>query len=101
MNTEYFGPPQYRKAWETQIATPLDARCLYCGEGFADGDMGTVSDGRASHYECAMRGVVGSVGHQLKKCSCYGGTEEDPPGMTYREAARAAVALYEASRQRL
>jgi len=43
------------------------------------------------HFECSARGAIGSVGHQKKRCSCYGGTEDDPPGMTKRQAARAAL----------
>jgi hypothetical protein len=50
--------------------------------------------GEVFHYECLMRGVIGSVGHLRRACSCYGGTDEDPPGMTYRQAAIAATALY-------
>lgn len=44
------------------------------------------------HWECDARAVIGSVGHIRKQCPCYGGTEEDPPGMTKREAAKAALA---------
>lgn len=43
------------------------------------------------HLECWVRAGVGSVGHLRGRCSCYGGTEEDPDGLTLREAARAAV----------
>lgn len=39
------------------------------------------------HYECGARSVLGSVGHLKGNCTCYGGTEEDPPGMTRRQAA--------------
>jgi hypothetical protein len=34
--------------------------------------------------------ALGSVGHQKGTCSCHGGTEEDPPEMTKRQAAVAA-----------
>jgi hypothetical protein len=51
-------------------------------------------DGRI-HHECLIRAVVGSVGHQLRRCSCYGGDEEDPPGLTKREAARLAAETHE------
>jgi hypothetical protein len=47
------------------------------------------------HRECAVRDVVGSLGHLRRQCSCFGGTEEDPPGMTKREAARVACELWE------
>lgn len=46
------------------------------------------------HVECGLRMIFGSVGHQLHKCGCYGGDEDDPEGMTRREAAAAAVRLY-------
>lgn len=48
---------------------------------------------RPIHSECQCRSIVGSVGHQKGLCSCLGGpgTEDDPPGMTKREAARAAM----------
>lgn len=94
----YFGPPHLRKDDEIQIATPVGERCLLCGEAIAESDIGTINRaGQVAHYECSMRGVVGSVGHQLKRCGCYGGTEEDPPGMTRRQAAKAAVKLWEAT----
>lgn len=46
------------------------------------------------HIECEVRSIVGSVGHQQEKCSCFGGTEEDPPDMTQREGAWAAYELF-------
>lgn len=78
-----------------------------CGEAIAEGDSGFLEDVVESlvplvqreaprHRECLLRRVLGSVGHQQGKCSCFGGTYEDPPDMTPREAARAAVAYYEA-----
>ena len=47
------------------------------------------------HYECGLRSVIGSLAHLQRTCSCYGGTGHDPPEMTKREAARAAVRLFE------
>jgi hypothetical protein len=36
--------------------------------------------------------------HQLRRCSCFGGSdEEDPPEMTWRQAAKVAVTLWKAS----
>ena len=83
-----------------RIPTPVDQLCLYCVEPIVDGDCGvetpylgpTEQTTVVQHKECFLRGVLGSVGHQRKKCSCFGGTEEDPPGMTRREAAKAALA---------
>lgn len=69
--------------------------CAYCGEEILPGESAD-NQGADLHRECLFRGVAGSVGHQLKKCSCYGGTEGDPPGMTPRQAAQAALNLYRA-----
>lgn len=55
---------------------------------------GSVSD-RHWHPECYMRAIVGGLNHLLGKCTCCGGIDPpDPPGMTRREAAIAAVAYY-------
>ncbi len=91
---KYFGPEKYRKPEEEQIPVPLDHKCHWCEEAFTPDDMGTSTGENFIHYECGIRGVVGSVGHQKGACSCYGGTEEDPPGMTKREAAVAATTYY-------
>lgn len=91
MAFEYFGPAKFRKEYETQIETPAGLLCCHCEEAIQPGDVGTMQGSKPLHYECGMRLVLGSVGHQMKKCSCFGGTEEDPPGMTKRQAAIAAV----------
>lgn len=49
------------------------------------------------HRECQFRVCCGSAGHIKKACSCYGGNEEDPPGVSKREAARAAVRAWDDS----
>lgn len=91
----YFGPPNMRKDYETQIPVPIGRTCLFCEEPFAQGDAGTISHlGQATHHECMMRQVIGSVGHLRELCSCHGGSYEDPPEMTRRQAAIAAVELY-------
>ena len=92
----YFGPAKFKKDYETQVSTPIGALCLHCEEAVKEGDLGTVDgSGRPTHYECLMRGAVGSVGHQKRLCSCFGGTEEDPPGMTRRQAAIAACRMWD------
>lgn len=82
----------------------LGLLCLRCGEPFAPSEYGIITylvgaDGAcasiARHRECEMRGVLGSVGHLTRQCSCYGGDQEDPPELSVRDAARAAVALWE------
>ncbi len=83
--------------------TPVGEKCLYCDEPIAAGDSGVIMsmiEGSplrlrlvVEHRECLLRRVLGSVGHQLGRCGCFGGTEEDPPGMTLRDGARAAASL--------
>lgn len=105
-----FGPlaPEHM----THVPVPLGAECSICSEPIAEGDSGyiqphvtflpddtskaTVTD-RAIHRECFLRKMMGSVGHQMHMCSCFGGTYCDPPGMTQREAAKQAVEFWEAT----
>jgi hypothetical protein len=49
------------------------------------------------HRACGMRGIIGSVAHQEQRCACFvpGSDEGDPPDMTRREAAEAALAIWE------
>lgn len=70
--------------------------CPHCCEIVLPTDnFAVVNDGQeVFHFECFMRTMVGSVSHQLKKCSCYGGDQEDPPEWTARQAAKAASDLY-------
>lgn len=92
----YFGPPALMQEWETHVPAPVGKPCLHCEEVIAAGDTGTVNGaGQITHYACSMRMVVGSVGHQRGRCSCHGGTEEDPPGMTRKQAAQAALREWE------
>lgn len=85
-----------------RIDTPVGEKCIFCEEPIVEGDVGVVmpflgvdeeTNIVPQHKECVLRGIFGSVGHQKKTCSCFGGTEEDPPGMTKREAAKAAAKL--------
>lgn len=103
------------------VEAPADAACAHCAEPIAAGDFGVTipywgaeSDGcqtqfvrveagfpeLAFHRECHIRTLVGSVGHLRGKCSCEGGAQEDPPGLSKREAARAAAELFEARMRR-
>jgi hypothetical protein len=70
--------------------------CLYCDEPVINGEsVQRINNGGDNlHLECFIRMIVGSIGHQLCQCSCYGGSEEDPPGASRREGARIAAILY-------
>ena len=101
--TNTLANPYFGEAWNPNIAkfhpqapTPLGQACSSCGEEIASGDSGFVlSSNGPIHLECFLRHLYGSVGHQGKRCSCYGGSEEDPHGMTKRQAAIAAVEHYQ------
>jgi hypothetical protein len=67
-------------------------KCQYCDEII---EAGEASPGMPNmHSDCAIRAVVGSAAHQLRECSCYGGTREDPPGLSIRAAAKLAAETF-------
>ena len=71
---------------ENHIPIPVGETCGRCGELIEVYDRGMLvptvkigEDGSTDepmHLECFMRPIIGSVGHQEKKCSCFGGNEE-------------------------
>jgi len=80
--------------------TPVGKACAWCDETIGADDDGLlvplIGDGEprelSYHYECHLRKIVGGLNHQMRRCSCYGGTEpQDPPNMSLREGARLAV----------
>jgi len=73
--------------------------CRWCGEELADHER---DEDRSLHNECAARIVIGSLAHVEERCSCYmpGSTENDPPNMTKREAAIAALKAYKLKQMR-
>jgi hypothetical protein len=82
------------------------ADCPFCGEPVLESDksetmMFVEKDGTSSrkqiHYECQARSIVGSVAHQQKRCSCYGGEGSDDEFPSKRIAALAALAYFRAS----
>lgn len=79
--------------------------CPWCGEEIKWGeDLGrnlimTEKGPRLQHEECAFRSVMGGLNHQKRNCTCCGGKEPpDPPGMTRREAAKAAYDYWQEQR---
>lgn len=80
-----------------EVSTPVGRPCLHCHEPIGVGDRGLLrmtvtADGarvEPLHRECDLRAMVGSLGHVRGRCACYGGTEEDPPGLSARDAAKA------------
>ncbi len=81
-----------------------DPLCMWCDEPVAESDLRALPiSGGMMHRECGIRMVLGSVAHLERRCSCFVDIDSrlacmddppgDPPGMTRREAARAAVEL--------
>ena len=80
-----------------RVPTPVGAICSHCAELIAEDDTGVIyANGPVAHRNCFLRGWMGSVAHIRKRCSCFvpGSDESDPPGMTRRQAADAAVAEF-------
>lgn len=83
-----------------EMEPPVGEPCLRCAEPIAATDPGVsmphidangVARMAMLHLECHARATFGSIGHQTKQCPCFGGTYEDPPGLTMRQAARVAA----------
>jgi hypothetical protein len=73
--------------------------CAWCGEIVLRHEASYhYANGPLAHQACALRQVIGSVAHLEQRCSCYvpGATCGDPAGMTRRQAAEAAAALWNA-----
>jgi hypothetical protein len=72
--------------------------CEHCHEEIVEGDaIISCNNGEVlTHHNCGLRGIIGSLAHLEKRCSCFvpGAEETDPPGMTRRQAADAAVDLW-------
>jgi hypothetical protein len=66
--------------------------CLWCEEPVSEGERNP-NFREPFHFACGFRSVAGSVAHLEGRCGCFlvGSTEGDPPGMTKREAANAAL----------
>jgi hypothetical protein len=86
--------------------TPVGVACRLCDEPIADSDDGFMVQVRQGdwldvpeHYECHLRRVIGGLNHLKGRCICCGGTEPpDPPELSKREAAKAAVDEYNSRR---
>jgi len=66
--------------------------CIYCEELIRPDDvLFTDAGGSPFHHDCFLRLAIGSIGHQQRKCPCFGGSVVDPPQLSRREAARLAA----------
>lgn len=87
---------------DTRVLTPQGKNCLYCGEAVVEGDRGVMMPAtvkktgsnhydatiEAAHIECFIRMTVGSLRHLQGRCTCFGGTDTRPDGMSARDEAR-------------
>jgi hypothetical protein len=89
----WFGPAPFAAAClDTERDIAPFAYCMHCDEPFADDDCGFILDGGPIHQECMIRMIAGSVLHQMKLCSCFGGPYTDRvEGRSKRDDARAAM----------
>lgn len=73
-------------------------QCLHCGEIIGPNDpYHRIPSGNSQffHVECFMRMLIGGLNHLRGDCTCCGGSEPpDPPDVSVRDAARAAVAFH-------
>ena len=72
------------------VADEVGLICSHCDEPIASGDWVQRGMNFIMHAECGCRMIVGSVAHQMKQCTCYGGAWEDDPDLSKRENARLA-----------
>lgn len=78
---------------------------MWCDELIAEDDAGVIlpyvtenaTVGMPHHVNCFLRSVVGSVGHQMGHVCNDPDAANDPPEMTRRQAADAAVAMFYAA----
>lgn len=100
---KWFGPPvgAPHEADSPQVQAPIGMECWRCRDPIAEGESGVMPDDvlrweRPMHRECFLRGIVGGLNHQLRRCTCCGGDQPpDPPELTRREAAKQAVEAWE------
>lgn len=69
--------------------------CTFCKEPVLPGERQADLVNADAHWECGFRAIIGGLNHQMGRCTCCGGTEPpDPPNMTSRQAALAAVGYF-------
>ena len=77
---------------------PALGTCVWCKEAVSTDDGGFANGlGQTWHRECIFRQVSGGVNHLIGLCTCCGGDlPPDPEGVPLRQAARMALAAYQA-----
>lgn len=73
------------------IRVPTHMSCMHCHERFVEGDNGAVMPtGYAQHRECALRSVIGGIGHVLDH-DLWCTIEGDPDGTIGKRASAILV----------
>ena len=75
---------------------PVGVPCLHCEEAIGTPRFGRLDRQRrpALPPRVFLADDPGQHAHQHKRCTCYGGKEEDDPDLTSHQAARAACIEY-------
>ncbi len=89
----------FQHAMELQRARLLESKCFWCDEKVEQLDSRVPKGLQPCHYECSARSALGSVAHQKGECSCYGGSGEDDPRLSKRQAAMAALVFFNSNRR--
>lgn len=78
----------------------LTPSCIHCAEPVIKGELVSPvqGNGQPMHYECGLRLGVGSVAHQMRRCTCYMpdalAMPHEDPAHTLRQDAQAAAARW-------
>lgn len=77
--------------------------CLWCNEPILDHEARVPlnNDTAWEHMECFIRSVMGSLGHQMHQCPCYGQFDKSEIRMSRRECARQAFVYWHLEQMRL
>lgn len=68
--------------------TPTEMRCMHCQQHFLEGDNGAIMpNGLAQHRECALRSVMGGIGHAVDHVYFCRGLLGPDAGLPYRASA--------------
>lgn len=104
LDNKVFGPGMVEGEGYDLVPVPVGEKCMHCEEPIGPEDEGFLirhlcehgSNHAPYHRECFIRGVVGSVAHQLRQCSCFvpGATCGDNPKLTKRQAAKSAWQMF-------
>ena len=75
--------------------------CVHCSEEITPEERINEAEGQL-HPECLLRTVVGSLSHQMRRCSCYGFKtgDGDDPNLSVRENARQATRYFAIAQRR-